>query len=186
MIQLILFLLIGALLFLSLFFLARRSAHPEGGAQVLLEARQALNTLQNGLLPPEMAERIFAKEDFACVLASGSSQVRELFLKERKRIALCWVNQVRTHILRLRQFHLGVARHYSRLSFRTEANLALEFVFLLGACRALQVALYLRGPYAAPSIVGAMAGAAAKVCDISERSLGFLRASEMGTFAARN
>jgi hypothetical protein len=62
-IQLILFLLVAAMLFFSLYLLARRSSHAEGSAQDLLEARQALNALQNGLLPQEILGRIFAKED---------------------------------------------------------------------------------------------------------------------------
>jgi hypothetical protein len=177
-IQLILFLLIGVVLFVALFVLARRSARVEGSAQVLIEARQALNTLQSGLLPPEIVERVFAKDDYDYVLSSSPRRIHGLFLKERKRIALCWVNQIRVAILSLKQFHLRSARLYSKLSFQTELRLAVEFAFLLGTCRVLQILLYVRGPYAAPYVVGAMAAGAAKVCEISEKSLAFLKAPE--------
>ncbi|MGH9692394.1 MAG: hypothetical protein ACRD4C_15170 [Candidatus Acidiferrales bacterium] len=186
MIQLIFFLLIGVLLFVSLFFLARRSSRVEGSAQRLLEARQSLDTLQFGLLPTQIVARIFAKDDFDYVLTGSPRPVHELFLHERKKIALCWVNQIRTHILSLKQFHLRSARFYSRLSFRAEIHLAVEFAVLLTACRLVQVMLYVRGPYAAPYVVGTMAAGAAKVCDISEKSLAFLKAPGFESLTTRS
>jgi hypothetical protein len=178
-IQLILFLLVAAMLFFSLYLLARRSSHAEGSAQDLLEARQALNALQNGLLPHEILGRIFAKEDLDYVTSETPPCIHELFLEERKRIALSWAGQVRRQLLSLRQFHLGSARFYAQLNFRTEIKLAVEFAALQSACRALQVMLYLRGPYAAPRMVEATATAAATVCGISEKSLAFLKPTQL-------
>ena len=54
MIQLILFLLIGAALVASLIFLVWRSPRAEKGSAALVEARQALVVLQTGLLPMEL------------------------------------------------------------------------------------------------------------------------------------
>ena len=153
MIQLILFLLVGAMLFLSLYLLVRRSSHAEGSAEELLEARQALVALQLGLLPHETVRRIFATEDLDYVTSETPECIREFFLEERKGIALSWACQVRRQLLSLRQFHLGSARFYAQLNFRTEIRLAAEFAALLLACRALQLTLFLRGPYAAPRVV---------------------------------
>ena len=100
---------------------------------------------------------------------------QDLFLKERGKIAVSWVDQIRRQILSLKEFHLGSARLYARLDFATELRLAVEFAVLLWTCRALRVLLYLRGPYAAPQIVGTMAATATRVCEISERSLAFLK-----------
>lgn len=174
MIQLILFLLVGVLLLVSLFFLTRRGARGEGGAQALVEARQALNNLQLGLLPPELVGRMFAKDDLEYVISATPERVREMFVRERKRVALSWVDQVRRQIVNLRRFHLGAARFYSRLSIRSEMALALDFAALLLACRALQALLYLRGPYAAPRMIGMTMAVAARVCQVSEKSLAFL------------
>ena len=179
MIQLILFLLVAVMLFFSLYLLARRSSHAEGSAQDLLKARQALNALQNGLLPHEILGRIFAKEDLDYITSGTPRCIQELFLEERKRIALSWVGQVRRQLLSLRQFHLGSARFYSQLKLRTEIRLAVEFAGLLLACRALQFVLYVRGPYAAPRIVEATAASAAKVCGVSEKSLAFLKPTRL-------
>jgi hypothetical protein len=186
MIQLIFFLFIGVLLFGSLFFLARRGPRPEGGAQALVDARHALNALQLDLLPSELIARILARQDCEYVVSETPQRIQEMFQSERKRIALSWVRQVRGQIQSLQRFHRGAARFYAQLNFRTEMGLALDFAMLLLACRALQVMLYLRGPYAVPRMVGATAAAAARLCDVSEKSLAFLKPAHAGAFLDRS
>jgi hypothetical protein len=185
-IQLIFFLSIGALLFASLFFLARRNPRPEGSSGALIEARQALTALQSGLLPVEMVRRIFAQEDLEYIRSEAPKPVRELFMEERKKIALFWVDQVRTQIRSLRRFHRGAARSYARLNPRLEMELALWFAGLMGACSLLHLLVYVRGPYAAPRMVGAMANAASRTCKISEQSLAFLNAAQVGVLSGRS
>lgn len=188
MIQLISFLVIGALLLASLYSFARRSRRAEGGSGALVQAKQALNTLQAGLLPAELVGRIFARQDLDYVDSEASKEIRELFLEERKKVALSWVSRVRQQVLSLRSFHLGSARFYARLSLRTELSLAMSFAALLLECRALQVFLYVRGPYAVPRMVGSTAAAAVRVCKVSEESLAFLTpvyASGVGDRVAR-
>lgn len=180
MIQLIFFLSIGALLFLCLFLLARRNPRPEGSSGALIEARQALTALQTGLLPIELVQRIFTQEDWEYIRSEAPKAVREIFMEERKKVALFWIEQVRTQIRSLRRFHRGAARSYARLNPRLEMELALWFAGLTGACSLLQVLVYLGGPYAAPGMVGAMANAASRACKISERSLAFLNAAQLG------
>jgi hypothetical protein len=182
-IQLILFLLVAAMLFSSLYLLLRRDSRAKGRAQDLLEARQALNALQNGLLPNEILGRIFAKEDLGYITSEASPCVHELFLEERKRIALSWLDQVRRQLLSLRHFHSGSASLYRELDCRTEIRLAVEFAALQSTCRALQFVLYLRGPYAAPRMVEATAAAAAKVCGISQKSLAFPEPARLAVIA---
>ena len=185
MIQLIFFLLIGALLFLSLIFLVWRSPRAEDGSTALVEARQALVALQTNLLPAELIGRIFAREDLEYVRTQAPDPVCAMFLNERKKLALAWATQVRKQVLNLMRFHLGSARFYARLSFRTELALAVQFGGLLLACRALQMVLYVGGPYAAPRIAGATAAIAVQVCSISERSLAFLNSARLGAMPGR-
>lgn len=185
MIQLILFLLIGVLLFLSLIFLVWRSPRVEDSSAVLVEARQALVALQIGLLPMELIGRIFARDDLDYVRSQAPEPVCTMFLSERKSVALAWAAQVRKQVLNLMRFHLGSARFHARLSFRTELALAVQFAGLLLACRALQMVLYVGGPYAAPRIVGATAATAVQVCRISERSLAFLNSAGLGALPGR-
>jgi hypothetical protein len=179
-IQFILFMLIGVLLFCSLYFLARRKSRSEGGAEALIEARMALTALQAGLLPPEILGRILAREDRDYVVSGASERIRELFFDERKKVALLWVEQVRRQIISLRHFHSSSARFYRQLGPATEMKLAVEFAALLFACRALQCMLYVGGPYAVPSAIGKTAAAASRICALSEKSLGFLSPVHQG------
>ncbi len=190
MIQLILSLLVGLVLVVSLYFFARREKpSAEGSAQHLRQAKQTLDSLQFGLLPNDLVERIFAREDLQYVLSAAPPGVQSLFLADRKNIALGWVRRVRAAVLDLMRFHRGHARLHARLTFSTELRLALNFAGLLTACRLLQIAFYLRGPYAAPGMVRTAAGAAGRVCSISENSLAFLSAKgvdPLGSGAARH
>ena len=173
MFALLLSFVVGIGVLASLYLLAR---HPriEGEAESLVRARTALNALQSSLLPPETVDRLFARSDFEYVAGTGSEEVRRVFIDERKRVALLWVSQVLQQIRGVKAFHLGAARFYSRLSLRTEMRLAVDFFALLCICRMLQLALYLRGPYAAPRMVGRVAGAATTVCATSEEAMDFL------------
>jgi len=182
--QLILFLIVAALLFASLFLLVRRAPQGQGEGEALAEARQALNTLQFGLLPPELVGRIFAKADLDYVTSVGSKQIRRAYCRDRKRIALLWIGEVRRKVVSLRQFHLGAARSFAHINLRTEMRLARDFAALLLVCRFVQVLIYVGGPYAAPQMVGFTMRIAGRVCEISEKSLAFLSPA-YGTGAPR-
>ncbi len=173
MVQLLFFLGVGGLLFVFLLVLSRRGK-AEGGARALVGARQALFTLRSELLPPDLVTRIFAREDLEFVLSLHSAAVQSVFFAQRKRIALIWVERIQAQIRHLRHLHLGSARFYARLEFKTELSLAWNFTILLVSCRALKTAILIGGAYAAPAMVGTVAGAATRVCEISAKSLAFL------------
>jgi hypothetical protein len=177
-IQLLFFLTVGGVLFVFLLLLARRGK-AEGGAEALVNARQALLTLQTELLPAGLVGRIFAKDDLEFVDSEGSQEVRDLFLRERQKVALLWVERVKDEIRLLRYLHLGSARFYARLDLKTEVVLAADFGLLLISCKALELVFVMRGPFAAPRMVGTVANAAARVCDISQQSLAFLTTSDL-------
>src|ERR1700683_3037376 len=180
MIQLIISLVVGLALAVSLYFFARRvKPSAEGSAKQLREARQTLDSLQFGLLPSDLVHRIFAREDLEYIRRAAPPQVQSLFLSERKDISLAWVRRVRGAILSLLRFHRGHARLYAQLNFSTELLLAINFARLLMVCRILEMALYLRGPYAAPGMVRTVASTAGTVCTISEKSLVFLKVNQI-------
>jgi hypothetical protein len=174
MFSLLLSFLVGIGVLASLYLLGRRP-RVEGGAETLIRARTALDALQGSLLPPETVDRLFARSDYEYVAGTGSEEVRKVFIDERKRVALLWVSQVLQQIRGVKAFHLGAARFYSRLSLRTELRVAADFFVLLAACRMLQAAIYLRGPYAAPRMVGRVAGVATTVCATSEEAMNFMK-----------
>jgi hypothetical protein len=175
MIGLLLYLALGVGLLVVLWALARRKSAPvEGCGRQFVEARQALRTLQLGLLPENLIERIFDQEDYRYVTATSPGEIGELFLQERSRISLMWVRRVRSEIRNLMHFHLAYSRLHAKLSLLTEIRLAVDFALLLMACRALRILLYLRGPYGARSMVRVLTGTAGRVCAASEKSLAFL------------
>jgi hypothetical protein len=183
MIGLLLYLMVGIGLLVFLWLLARRERAPvEGCGRQFVEARQALRTLQLGLLPENLIERIFDPEDFRYVTAASSEDIGNLFLQERKRISLMWVRRVRCEIRNLMRFHLDYSRLHAKLSLLTEIRLALDFGVLLLACRALRVLLYWRGPYGAGALVGVLTAAAGRVCASSAKSLAFLNPPGLGSF----
>jgi hypothetical protein len=175
MLALLLYIAVGltllALLFLSLL---RRTPGAEGSAQALLDARQAVRTLQTGLLPSELVHRLFSKQDLNYVGSCGSKSIQQLFQAERKRIALSWVSQIHRQIVCLQDFHRGHSRHFAQLNPRQEIVLALEFAALRMECRVLSLLLALRGPYGATRIAGRTAASASRLCDVSENALSFL------------
>jgi len=173
MLQLLFFLGVGGLLFVFLLALARRGK-AVGGARALIGARQALYTLRSELLPHDLVVRIFAREDLEFVLSLHSRAVESIFFTQRRRVALIWVERVQAQIRHLRHLHLGSARFYARLEFKTELSLAWNFMILLFSCRALKAAILIGGPYAAPVMVRTVADAATRVCEISSESLAFL------------
>jgi len=184
MIQLVFFLSVGVLLFVFLLVLARRG-RAEGAAETLVEARHALLILQTELLPRALVTRIFAREDLDFVVAQGSRQVEDLFLRERTRVALIWVERVRGQVELLRRLHLGSARYYAQLELRRELSLAWDFGVLLVCCRALSLVFLVGGAYSGSRIVGTVAEAATRICEISGQSLAFLSKSGVDDFAGR-
>lgn len=187
MIQLIFFVALGVGFLLALFFFWRRDrATAEGGAEALLEAQSALNTLQSNLLPPELIARIFAREDLEYIEHTTPREIQKYFHKERRQIALIWVNRLRDQVESLRRFYVGRSRHYARMDGRTEMSLAWNFFLLLSACHLLQLLLYMRGPLAAPRIVEATIAKAGKVCEVSAKSMAYLKPTGMGRDEAGN
>jgi hypothetical protein len=178
---LLFFIVVGALLLGGLFLLWRgrpaAESEPGQGAAALLAARNALQTLQYSLLAPELIGRIFAAEDQEYVNTAAPERVRQMFLEERRRISLLWIGGIRAQVSRLLRHHRSEARFHSQLNLSKELMLLVDCGSLLLSCRALQAAVYLRGPYGARALAGRTVIAAARLCDLSGQSLEFLNAA---------
>jgi hypothetical protein len=176
MIGLIISLLVVVALIAVLVLSARGRNAPTavGSGQEIVEAREALDRLQTGLLPAEFVERIYDRADLEYVIKSAPREVQKQFIAERKRIAIAWIERVREEIRELWNFHLRESRRHAAMSVRSEIALAFDFYSLLAACRILQLFVQIRGPYAVPGIVRGTMAAAERVCEASERSLAVL------------
>ncbi|HTV59812.1 MAG TPA: hypothetical protein VMJ93_13160 [Verrucomicrobiae bacterium] len=176
MILLIFFSLLGLVLLGILYALMTRPSPgaPEGSAQSLFVAHHALTRLQQSLLAPDTVERIFSESDVAYVATLGRPEIRGLFLSERRRIALLWVSQIRSEIASLMRFHRSHSGFYANLSFSAEFSLMAGFWSLLSVCTALQVLIYLRGPFATRSIAGRAVQTAGQLCELAGKPISFL------------
>lgn len=144
----------------------------------MVRARQALTQLQANLLSPEVIERFSSSDDYEFVASAAPAAANTFFRRERKKIMLAWIGQIRQQVHSLLHFHLGAARFYTRSNFWSEVSLAMDFVRLLLACRVLQVLVYFGGPLVAPRLVTATATAGLRICEITENALAFLTAPD--------
>jgi len=178
----LLFSLLGAGFLLVLYaFLTRTSSSvPEGSAQSLLVAHRALRRLQQTLLAPYTVDCIFSESDLDFVLSVDSPEVHQLFLLERRRIALLWVDQIRGEILSLMRFHRSQSGFYADLSPSAELSLITGFWSLLLVCRSLQFLIYFRGPFATRAIAGKAVLAAGRLCQTAGKPIVFLDAFSTG------
>ena len=178
MIQLIIFLAVAVgLLVLLLVAMRRQPSRAEGSAGELVTAKKTLESLQLGLLPAKIVERIFGQRDLTYVASIGSNEIRGLFLSERKRLALTWIGRVRKQVRALKDFHVSRSRMFTQMSRWKEFSLALDFARLEIHCRILQLMLEWRGPYAAPNFARRTAAKAGRLCSVLDQSLAFLTPS---------
>lgn len=183
MIALLFYIGAAVCLFVLMFALARPQRAPvEGIAHQFVEARSSLQTLQQGLLPADLLNRIFDRRDLDYIDGQAAPEIRQLFLSQRKAISLMWVRRVRSEILSLMHFHRSHSRFHTNISLLTEMRLALDFAGLLFVCRILETIFSLRGPYAAPRLVQSVASAASRLCAASEKSLAFLNVPGVSAF----
>lgn len=183
MIALLFYIGAAVCLFVLMFALARPQRAPvEGIAHQFVEARSSLQTLQQGLLPADLLNRIFDRRDLDYIDGQAAPEIRQLFLSQRKAISLMWVRRVRSEILSLMHFHRSHSRFHTNISLLTEMRLALDFAGLLFVCRILETIFSLRGPYAAPRLVQTVASAASRLCTASEKSLAFLNVPGVSAF----
>ena len=182
MILFLFFSLLGiSFLYLLYSFLTRTSSSaPEGSAESLFVAHHALTRLQQTLLTSHTVDRIFSESDLEFVLSVGSPGVHQLFLLERRRVALLWVAQIRGEILSLMRFHRSQSGFYADLSPSAEFSLIAGFWSLVLVCRSLEFLIYLRGPFAARAIAARAVVAAGRLCDTAGKPIIFLNAYSTG------
>lgn len=184
---LLFFILVGFTLLIFLYFLLTRSSAStaEGSAQSLQAAHHTIARLQQSLLSTRIVEAIFSESDLTFVQQSGSSDISHLFFSERRRIALLWVSEIRAQIICLSRFHRAQSGFYSDFSFSSEFSMVSGFWSLLLACRALQILIYFRGPFAARAIAIRTIETAGRLCQLAGQPIAFLDSYSVGMSGTR-
>jgi hypothetical protein len=175
MMQLVIFLAVAiGLLVLLLVAMRRQPSHAAGSAGELVTAKRTLESLRLGLLPAELVEQVFGSQDFAYISSIGSNQLSNLFMAERKRLALMWIGQIRKQVRALKDFHISRSRMFTHMSRWREFSIAVDFASLEIRCYMLQLLLQWRGPYAVPDLARQTAMTAGRLCAVLDQSLAFL------------
>lgn len=149
-----LFLIAGMGLIAALALWLGRSAKPARATESASRPEGALAALLWELPSPAMTERIFALEDREFVARQVPKLAQQQFLRERKALALSWLRETRLVLRYLMAFHLKAVRSSRELSPAVEARLAVRYVFFLVVYDLLFALIWLRGPFAARSMVG--------------------------------
>ncbi len=138
----------------------------------------------NGAVTPSNFGRIFERHDLEYVAAQAPARIQELFLEERQKVVLSWVGQIRKQILSLKQFHL----RFGALLCRSQSEYGIAIS--LGVFSAARHLPQQCGSPSAgevlmprPTWSGRAAATAARVCDLSARSLDFLKTSRLNRSA---
>jgi hypothetical protein len=96
--------------------------------------------------PPEIVSRIFSGDDWHFVEGVRSPLVKKLFRRERKAVALIWVQETSAGIRRVMREHLESARRSQDLEIASEAKIFLLYAQLQFACGVLFACVELAGP----------------------------------------
>ncbi len=96
--------------------------------------------------PPEIVSRIFSGDDWHFVEGVRSPLVKKLFRRERKAVALIWVQETSAGIRRVMREHLESARRSHDLEIASEAKIFLQYAQLQSACGVLFACIELAGP----------------------------------------
>jgi hypothetical protein len=99
--------------------------------------------------PPSRAlmQRVLAREDLEYARQLGSPRLLRLLLRERRRLALGWIDGSRREAVRIFRDHFRMSRHYSSLRPQAELALTANFMMFLMVCDVLRLLVWALGPF---------------------------------------
>jgi hypothetical protein len=154
------------ILFLGIRLLLQHSRDRRNTNVTLDEYVSAREALEAVFAETKTIKRILSGDDSEFVTRLGISDLRSLFLKERKKLALKWFSNTRNRAARLMDLHLRLASSTDQatppldelkmtatyLIFVVMCNIALVLVWTLGpfrASRAISYSIYAMGNFSA-------------------------------------
>jgi hypothetical protein len=118
--------------------------------------------------PSEFVPRIFSCQDLTLVSNTHSRQLVRLFRRERKAVALMWVQETSAAIQRIMREHVRVSRSSADLEFRTEMRLFFFYGQLIFVCGVLFLAIQTVGPVWLQSLAVYAEGLAQRITQTQE------------------
>jgi hypothetical protein len=96
--------------------------------------------------PLEFVSNIFSPADQAFVQGLDSPYLKELFRRERRAVALCWIQQTATTAKHIVGEHLRASSRQADLVFATEVRILLRYLQIRTLCSALALSLRFTSP----------------------------------------
>ncbi len=141
------------------------------------DAREALDT---AFVEAAAIERIFSTEDMAFISHASSPKARQLFLEERKALAIQWLRKTQKQVAQLMDLHLRLAGHTHEPSPRFELKLAVKYLSFLVVSYLLLFLLWLRGPFKPRRFVAYTSRVAGYFCTVFSLRLESVNAVHLG------
>ena len=111
-------------------------------------------------------KRIFATDDMGFISRTGTPEVRRIFLKERKTLALQWLRKTQKQVAQLMDLHLKLASYTHEPNPGFELRLTVNYTCFIFASNVLLIFLWLQGPFKAVSTVGYTLRVAEYFCSV--------------------
>ena len=89
---------------------------------------------------------LFSARDLEFVSEFDSAPLKELFLKERKAVALAWVRSTARAVHQVMQEHVRISRSSQDLDIGTETGIYARYVAIQAACAFLTLSIGVAGP----------------------------------------
>jgi hypothetical protein len=134
----------GMVFFVALFLHSRREARDEN--QEIRTSDVGLDGLWSGSAASSALPGIFSNQDQQFVLGEGSEQVAALFRRERRRLALRWIERQKRESAGIMRRHREASRSAADLKPASEVSLFLRYGKLRLMLEVLAVSVWLVGP----------------------------------------
>jgi hypothetical protein len=142
----------GVSLFVVFFLRAVEEARQEDS----LAARSGAGPeIEEGLgTTPELVSSIFSREDEEFIRSERDPLLAKLFRKERKRLALRWVERRKVDAAAIMRRHRQAARSAADLQPSAEVALMLRHAKLRLTCQLLSISVWMIGPQGLQGLTG--------------------------------
>ena len=120
---------------------------------------KARATLDSVILEKAVMERIFAVEDEEFISHERRPEVKNLFERERKALAVQWLRTTQREIARLMDMHLRLASYTHNPDSHFEVELAINYAAFFVGSRLFLLLVFLAGPFKAARLFSYTAAA---------------------------
>jgi hypothetical protein len=126
----------------------------------------------------QVARYLFGSEDWKYVASLGSKTLKRHFLKERRALALAWVEAARSEARALMRVHRTTVRTSPHLHLGVELRISCVYFEFLLYCSLLHIAIRMRGPVALQSFVALADARSARLYESIGRVFPFTERSD--------